>query len=156
MTPVICSAQIQSIYPQCSSNQQPKVGKCELKLDGFPGNRAIVNVDCVMPSKAPGSRCDYVIVADENGEAFFLPVEFKKSSSDFVRIKRQLEGGIKFFEEHLPNGYRCYPVFVSRGLGPGERRKLQQITVQGQDKKIRIKHVRCNDALRWDVVKKGS
>ena len=156
MTSDIYSEQIKTEYPQCKSCQQLKVDDCELKLDGFPRHRAIVDVDRVIPSKATGNRCDYVIVADENDEAFFLPVEFKESSSDFVKIKKQLEGGIKFFKKHLPNGYRCYPVFVSRKLKVGEGKKLQQITIQGQGKKIRIKHVRCNDALRWNVVKNGS
>ncbi len=152
MTSIVFSLQLKSTFSYCV-DCLCKVSECELKLDGFPGERVILDVDRVMRSRDSGRRCDYVIVVDEGNDTFFLPIEFKSRQLNPERIQKQLEGSIKFFKKHLPARFRCYPVIVSKNLKNQERKRLLKIRVEYNGNKKKIKHVRCNQSLRWDKVK---
>lgn len=137
------------VRPQC------KVGKCEMKLDGFPSQRFIIDLDLAVSSSSPGKRCDYVIVADEVKDTYLLPVEFKSGNLNFTKMRKQLEGGIQHFKKYLRQ-FRCCPILVSDTLKKQERSQLVKIKIDcGQGRK-RVKHVLCNKSLRWDEVKKVS
>lgn len=153
MTPVIFSERLEKKFMSCVRNRC-KVSDCELKLDGFPEKTSIFDVDCIIRSQNPGRRCDFAIVADENGTTFFLPIEFKTSNPKYQRIKEQLEDSIKFFKQYL-NQFQCCPVLVSKKLKPQDRKRLVETVIRyGQGRSKRITHVICNKSLRWDKVKK--
>ncbi len=131
-----------------------KVCDCELKLDGFPGYRVILDVDCIRQPDDPGKRCDRIIVADENGDTFVLPVEFKSKNLNFKMLAEQLKSSLEFFRTSLPSTAKCLPVLVStRGPTTGERKQLRNIQIQYWGGSRRIRHVKCNKSLRWDTVK---
>ncbi|WP_462137450.1 hypothetical protein [Candidatus Mycalebacterium sp.] len=126
-----------------------------MKLDGFPGERSIIDVDSALEPNQLGRRCDYIIIVDEGENTFFLPVEFKRTNLNFIKIKEQLEGGIQSFKEHLKQ-FICYPVLVSKSLRGQERKKLRKIQIDcGNQGKKRITHVRCNNLLSWKKIKKA-
>ena len=151
----IFSLNLKSRFPKCVEDTC-KVETCELKLDGFPVTRVILNVDCIIESQDPGKRCDYVVVADENGETFFLPIEFKSGNSNIGKIKGQLECTIQFFKDYLPNQFTLYPVLVSKKLSTHERNSLFKTRISYGSVKKRIKHVQCNHSLKWNKVKNES
>ncbi len=125
---------------------------CELKLGEFQlKNRVIIDVDCISRSKISGRRCDHVIMADGTKEIFFLPIEFKRRSLNFCKIKEQFENSIQHFikEEDLPKQFLCYPVLVSRGIKSQERKILSSIEVKYKNGNKTIKHVSCNEELPW-------
>ena len=153
MTSRVFSLQLGSIFPSCVCDFCRGKDDCELKLDGFPPQKVILNVDCVIPSKDAGRRSDYVVVVDEVNVTF-LPIEFKSTRLDLTRIKKQLEGSIRFFREHLPNNFKCYPVLVSKGLQPQERKNLLRIKIKHGSGRKKIKHVVCDKSLRWGEVKR--
>ncbi len=126
-----------------------------MKLDGFPKERIIIDIDSRLPSIKPGRRCDYGIVADEAGTTFFLPVEFKSTNLDFTKVKEQLEGGINSFKEDLGT-FICYPVLVSKSLKNQERKQLIKIQISSPYGQKTVKHVLCNKPLKWSEVKEAA
>lgn len=147
------SARIESKFSR-GVETQCKAKNCKLKLKGFPRNRIIINVDTVIP-KPPvylGKRCDRVIVVDESSKVFVMPVEFKTGNVKLSDVKEQLEGGTRFFQKHLPDKCRFYPVLVSKSITPQEGRKLEKVMVDSPYGKRRIRRVKCNNALAWQKV----
>ncbi len=127
---------------------------CELKLKKFPDATVIFNVDNVIPQPPEYSakRCDRVIVADESGDVFFIPVEFKSTNFRLSYVKEQLEGGTRFFQNYLPNKSKFYPILVSKKITTRERRKLRSTKVISKYGEKRIKHIQCNKSLTWKEV----
>ena len=151
----ISSQAIESQFRDCV-RQICKVDTCGLRLDGFPGDRVILDVDCIIRSTDSGRKCDRVVVVDDTaGEVFFLPIEFKSGNLNTNRIKEQLESTVRFFMEHLPNQFSLYPIIVSTKLGSHERKSLSVIKINYGSSSKRIRHVRCNDYLKWNQVKRG-
>lgn len=145
---------LRSRFSQCVRNSCESPN-CKLNLNAFPGEKIILDIDCIAkqnPSYIQGERCDYVIVARKNGRVFFLPVEVKTKRVIPDKVKNQLEGGIRFFENHHHNQFTCYPVLVSKRLRPSISKKLQKISIGCNGKKIRIKHVLCGGSLSWSNV----
>lgn len=153
MNPVIYSQRMGAEHVDCA-REKCVHGNCELKLPGFPREKVILDVDCIVASSESGRRCDYVIVVDDGNAVFLLPVEFKSTKLDFTKIGEQLEGGVKFFKEHLPGEVGYFPVLVSTKLDRHSRNKLTKIRIKLGGKPKRIKHVLCNKGLRWSEVRK--
>ena len=130
-----------------------KVDKCELKLNGFPEEIVILNVDNIIKPKQLGRRCDYVVIVDESNQVFFLPIEFKSSNLNFTKIKAQLESTVQFFKNCLPNQLVLYPVLVSRTFSRRQQKSLREIKVKSSFDEKRIRHVLCNKPLKWSEVK---
>ena len=149
----ISSQAIESQFNECVK-AICKVNECELKLDGFPGDRVILDVDCIMRSTDSGRRCDRVVIADDESEVFFLPIEFKSGVLNTNRIKEQLESTVGFFMEHLPNQFSLYPIIVSTKISTHERKSLSEAKISYNSGSKRIRHVRCNQYLKWSQVKK--
>ena len=153
MMATICSKQLESQFRSCVRSDC-KGEECELKLDGFPRERVILDVDCLRKPSAPDRRCDYFIVTDEGTDVFLLPIEFKATNLDFPKIKAQLEESIKFFSPNISRQFEYYPVLVSKRLrGRHERKELAAIQICHDKRKKRIKHVRCNQALKWNELR---
>ena len=152
MTSEIFSMKLKNYFPECVSGSC-KAEQCELKLDGFPKERVILNVDNIKKPKQLGRRCDYVVIVDESNRVFFLPIEFKSSKLDLTKIKAQLESTILFFKKHLPNQLALCPVLVSKNLRPQERKLLSKIKIESSFGDKLIRHVRCNHYLEWSQVK---
>lgn len=128
---------------------------CRLNLGAFPNQKIILDIDCITEQKSfhvRGERCDAIIVVEEGGNIFLLPVEFKTTRVIPDKVKKQLEGGIKFFRKHHKDHFNCYPVLVSKRLARTVSRKLQQVSISYNGRKARIKHVLCNDSLSWNKV----
>lgn len=154
MISMVYSLSLESKFPDCVRHAC-KEDECKLKLNGFPGKRVILSMDCMMKSADAGKRCDYAVVADEQNDTFLLPVEFKSKILDPAKIKEQLEGGIRFLRKHLPRQFKCYPVLVSKKLDRQTGKKLREIRVRYcQGRETTVKHVPCNQPLRWSKVKK--
>ena len=129
--------------------------KCKLKLSAFPSQKIILDVDCVAeqkPSPVQGERCDSIIVAEKDGVVFLLPVEFKTTMVIPDKVKKQLEGGIRFFKSYHADQFNCHPVLVSKRLKRTVGKRLQQILISCNGKHARIKHVLCNASLSWNTV----
>ncbi len=145
---------LKNTFGQCIRNSC-KDPHCTLNLSAFPNKKIILDIDCIAeqrPSHVQGKRCDYVIVVEEGGVIFLLPVEFKTTRVIPDEVKKQLEGGIRFFKKHHQNQFNCYPVLVSKSLGRPISRKLQQVSISYNGKKARIKHVLCNRSLSWNKI----
>lgn len=145
---------LRSIFGQCISNVCER-SKCKLKLSAFPNQRIILDIDCVAeqdPSSVRGERCDSLIVVAKDGVIFLLPVEFKTNRVIPDKVKKQLEGGIRFFKSYHAEQFNCYPVLVSKSLSGPVRKKLQQVSISCNGRKARIKHVLCNDSLSWKAI----
>ena len=152
MTSISYSQRLESMFRKCVRDVCTANG-CTLKLDGFPGTRIALDLDCDdIKSKISGKRGDYAVVVDEAGDTFFLPIEFKSKNVDCGEIKKQLEASIAFFKEYLPNQCRCHPILVSIKPTPEDRRRLPKIKITGCK---RIMHVRCNQPLSWHDIKKA-
>ena len=129
---------------------------CKLNLNAFPSEKIILDIDCIAEEKRSsikGKRCDSIIVVEEGGILFLLPVEFKTNRVIPEEVKEQLEGGIRFFKNHHQNQFGCYPVLVSKTLNRQVSKKLQQVKVRYNGKQARIKHVSCDRSLLWSKVK---
>lgn len=130
---------------------------CELKFHGFPRSKQIFNIDCIDEkglAKFAGSKCDHIVVCWFNDFVYFIPVEFKTGEVDTEHVKKQLEAGVKFFRKHVRCEMACYPVLVSRRIPAGLRRKRVWFS---NNRTERIRHVRCNDQLKWrDVMSEAS
>lgn len=145
---------LRSKFSQCICNVCER-SKCKLKLSAFPNKRIILDIDCITKqnkSGVQGKRCDSLIVVENNGVVFLFPVEFKTTLVVPSDVKKQLEGGIKFFKSYHPNQFNCYPVLVSQSLRGPVRRKLQLVSISYNGKKARIRHVLCNQSLSWKAV----
>ena len=145
---------LRSIFGQCIYNVCER-SKCKLKLSAFPNQKIILDIDCVAeqePSSVRGERCDSLIVVEKDSVVFLLPVEFKTTRIIPDKVKKQLEGGIKFFKSYHLNQFNCYPVLVSKGLRRTVRNKLQKVSISYNGKKARIKHVLCNASLSWNTI----
>lgn len=145
---------LSSKFGQCICNVCER-SKCKLKLSAFPNQKIILDIDCVAgqkPSSVRGERCDSLIVIEEKGATFLLPVEFKTTRVIPDKVMKQLEGGIKFFKNHHQNDFYCYPVLVSKGLRRTVSKNLQKISIILNGKKIRIRHVLCNQSLSWKKI----
>lgn len=138
-----------------------KVKRCggqgrKLNLKEFPDRRMIIGIDRMNLPRAAGKRCDYVIAVDEKGSAFLLPIEFKSKKFKLGEVRKQLEGGIGICKKCLPDRFRCYPVLVSELLTKGRRDELRKIRIKFNGKQATIKHIRYEESLIWDDVRKGA
>lgn len=145
---------LRSRFSQCV-RESCETSNCKLNLNAFPSEKIILDIDCIAkknPSHVQGERCDYIIVARKNGRVFLLPVEVKTKRVIPDKVKTQLEGGIRFFENHHQNQFTCCPILVSKGLRPSISKKLQKISIGCHGQKVRIKHVLCGGSLSWSNV----
>lgn len=145
---------LRSKFNQCI-RQSCEVSNCMLNLSAFPNQKLILDIDCIAKQKnshVRGKRCDRLIVAEKSGVIFLLPVEFKTTRVIADDVKKQLEGGIRFFKNHHQDQFNCYPVLVSKSLGRQVSRKLQKVSISYNGKKARIKHVFCDQSLSWNKV----
>lgn len=134
----------------CTSCEKPK---CKFKFENVPNEKVILNMDLIKkPRFILSKKCDYMIAVMDGHSAFLIPVEFKSSSMKVNHIKEQLEGGIRFIQRHCKNKFVCYPVLVSKSISRPESRKLQKIVISYNGKTARIRHVSCNQSVRWDKV----
>lgn len=132
-----------------------EVSKCKLKLSSFPSQKIILNIDCITNEKLAQireERCDHLVVVDVRDIIFLLPVEFKTTMVIPDKVKKQLEGGIRFFKSYHAEQFNCHPVLVSKRLRRTVGKKLQQILISYNGKSARIKHVLCNASLSWNIV----
>ena len=129
--------------------------RCILRLSAFPSQKIILNIDCITQKKLAqirGERCDRLVVVEERDIISLLPVEFKTTLVKPDKVKKQLEGGIRFFKSYHTEQFNCYPVLVSKSLKGSVRKKLQQVSISCNGKTARIKHVLCNRSLSWNAV----
>ena len=140
-------------FKQCVLRQCKK-SNCKFALHGFPSERVILDVDCIIKSGECGNRCDCIIVIDEGNDTFLLPIEFKSGSFHSARVKEQLEGGIEYFNKYISGTPRYYPVLVTKSMKKAEHIKLMQTKIEYAGNKNRILAVKCNQKLNWrDVIK---
>ena len=145
---------LKSKFGQCI-RQSCEDSNCKINLSAFPNQKIILDIDCIAKQKSShvrGERCDSIIVVEEGGVIFLLPVEFKTTQVIPGKVKKQLEGGIRFFKNHHQNQFNCYPVLVSKRLKRPVSRQLQKVSISYNGKPARIKHVLCNQSLSWNAV----
>ena len=145
---------LKSKFGQCI-RQSCEDSNCKINLSAFPKEKIILDIDCIEDQKLSsirGEKCDRLIVVEESGVIFLLPVEFKTTRVIPDKVKKQLEGGVRFFKSHHANQFNCYPVLVSKSLRRTVSKKLQRVSISYNGKQARIKHVLCNQSLSWNAV----
>ena len=145
---------LRSKFSQCICHSCEE-SNCKLNLSAFPSQKIILNIDCITDNKLAqirDERCDRLVVVEEHDSIFLLPVEFKTTLVIPDKVKKQLEGGIRFFKSYHAEQFNCHPVLVSKRLKRTVGKKLQQILISCNGKPARIKHVLCNAALSWNAV----
>ena len=145
---------LRSKFSQCI-RQSCEDSNCKLNLIAFPNQKIILDIDCIVNQRSSlvrDERCDRLIVVEKGGAISLLPVEFKTTRVIPDKVKKQLEGGIRFFKSYHQSQFNCYPILVSKSLRRPVSKKLQQVLVSYNGKFARIKHVLCNNLLSWNAV----
>ena len=146
-------------FEGCICNQCKKQN-CKLELLDFPDTKVIFDVDCIfkLPNHSKnytGKRCDYIIVATEGNNTFFLPLEFKSHNVRSAEVKEQLKDSINYFRKYISGAVKYYPILVSESLKQIERSILGKTDVQCPDGKKEIYHTPCKKPLDWKELTKG-
>lgn len=107
-------------------------GGCSISLQGSPNPRLIIDFDKPgSPLGQSDTRCDFLLIAEENGEsAWVAPLELKSGRMDASEVLRQLREGARAAVDVVPQtvSVRFRPVAAHRGIHKAERNKLRRKT----------------------------
>ena len=126
---------------------------CSVSLQGAASTRVVVDLDCKKLEFAPRQkRCDYLVVGEDEDDAWVVAMELKRGRFKSADAARQLQGGADLIDSWLPwkSSFRFVPVLAHGRPVPREeqkalRRPSNRVGVRGQVKQIEL--VRCGDAL---------
>lgn len=134
----ILSAVKRHFDSDCFAKKCHKVG-CTVSLKGIPAHHKIIDLDKSLARSSIGDpRCDYLLVADGNGEpAWIVPMELKRGKLRAKEVVKQLRAGASaaacLVSQEIP--FRLCPVAVTGYAHRSERDKLKDernlITLKG-------------------------
>ena len=137
----------------CISTRLGKEG-CGVSLQGAPTRRLIIDLaDPSSPLAPPNERCDYLVVADEDGDSAWLaPMELKRGRFQMGQFVGQLRAGTRAAERIVPASVsvKFRPVAVYGGsIHKAEMTRLRQgynkVTFRGIREPLRL--LKCGSRL---------
>lgn len=142
----------EQVHRDCGVAQCSKDG-CSVCLQGVTSARIVVDLDCKKLKFEPRQRrCDYVVVSEDDDDAWVVAMELKSGRFKATDTARQLQGGADMIDSWLPwkSSFRFIPVLahgraVSREEQKALRRKSNRVSLRGQVKQIEL--IRCGTAL---------
>ena len=98
-------AKLTNMVPSgCLSKRCNRDG-CSLQMDGTPTPCLIIDLDCHELEITNKTRCDYLVVFEEDSTTCVVPIEFKGGGIGSVtHVVKQLEDGTKLAERYLSAG----------------------------------------------------
>lgn len=139
------------VPPPCRASDCERHG-CSVDLRGCSRKRAIVDMDCLaIPLPPEQQRCDYLVVGENEGTTWVVPIELKSGGIGNVNeVLRQLEGGALTADNWLPGecDFDFLPV-VAHGKDMPRRawNRLRRLKVRLRDKERSPGIIRCGGLL---------
>ena len=140
------------VHLDCHATRCSK-DRCSVSLRGTASTRVVVDLDCQKLEFAPRQkRCDYLVVGEDEDEAWVVAMELKSGRFKAGDAARQLQGGADIIDSWLPwnSSFRFVPVLAHGRTVPREeqkalRRPSNRIGLRGQVKQIEL--IRCETRL---------
>ena len=142
----------EQIHRDCHATRCSKDG-CSVSLQGAASTRVVVDLDCKKLEFAPRQkRCDYLVVGEDEDDAWVVAMELKSGRFKAGDAARQLQGGADMIDSWLPwkSSFRFVPVLAHGRTVPREeqkalRRPSNRVGLRGQVKQIEL--IRCEAPL---------
>lgn len=148
----LVAATSERVHRDCHAARCSKDG-CSVSLQGAASTRVVVDLDCEELEFAPRrKRCDYVVVGEDEDDAWVVAMELKRGRFRSADAARQLQGGADVIDSWLPwkSSFRFVPVLAHGRPVPREeqkalRRPSNRVGLRGQVKQIEL--IRCGAPL---------
>ena len=142
----------EQIHHDCLAEQCSKDG-CSVSLQGVASARVVVDLDCEeLEFAARQKRCDYLVVGEDDDDAWVVAMELKSGRFKATDTARQLQGGADMVDSWLPwkSSFRFVPVLAHGRTVPREEQKALRrlsncVSLRGQVRQIEL--IRCGTAL---------
>ena len=128
---------------------------CDVGLGDAPQPFRLMDLDHAdSPAGARATRCDYLFVAEGDGDTrlYVVPLELKSGGLNIGKVRSQLEAGARIAERVVPRSpaTRFVPVAVHGGDIP--RKKITDLfksenSIPFRNDHYRIRLIRCGDSL---------
>ena len=142
------------IPPGCLSTRCNRDG-CSIKMGGTPSSRLIIDLDCHELGITNETRCDYLVVFEEDSTTYVVPIELKGGGIGNVsHVIEQLECGTELAARCLSQGdvSRFIPVLVhKKGIHKHDLNSLRKKKITLHNHKEMIRTVKCGKKLA-DVI----
>lgn len=142
----------EQIHRDCRASRCSKDG-CSVSLQGVASRRVVVDLDCTkLDFASRRKRCDYLVVGEDEDDAWVVAMELKSGRFKATDAARQLQGGADLIDSRLPwkSAFRFVPVLAHGRTVPREeqkalRRPSNRVDLRGQVKQIEL--IRCGTTL---------
>ena len=143
------------VPPGCLSRGCERDG-CSISMDGTPSSHLIIDLDCDELGITDETRCDYVVVFEEDSTTCVVPIELKGGGvSSVTHVIEQLEGGTALVAGLLiQDGIsRFVPVLAhKKQIHRRDLIRLRKKKIKLHNHKEMIRTVKCGNKLA-DVIK---
>lgn len=139
----------------CLSKECKRDG-CSISMVGTPSSHLIIDLDCHELGITNETRCDYVVVFEEDSTTCVVPIELKGGGvGKITHVIKQLEGGTALVAEFLSQDgvSRFVPVLAHRKeIHRQDRIRLRKMKIKLHNHKEMIRTVKCGNKFA-DVIK---
>ena len=145
------------VPPGCLSKQCNRDG-CSIQMVRIPPRRLIIDLDYHELGITTKTRCDYLVVFEEDSTTCVVPIELKGGGVDSVsHVVKQLEGGTVLAAGLLSQGSvsQFVPVLAhKKSIHKQDLNNLRKKKITLHNHKEMIRTVKCGKKLA-DVIKQS-
>ena len=117
-----------------------------------PPATVVVDLDCGhLGIPDDRKRCDYVVIAEEDGAAWVAPIELKSGTFRGREVAEQFQGGTDTIDEWLPNAcsFNLVPILAhGRSVPKPQLRTLRAVKIKLRGRASQAVLIRCGEPLR--------
>lgn len=125
---------------------------CSLTMGNIPAPFILVDMDHKQaPKRGEGAKkCDYILIGDDDKEAWVAPLELKGGKFNASDVVEQLQAGAGVAESIVPSAAetRFRPIVVhGRGIHRAELERLQKRRIRYRNRDYPVGKARCGTSL---------